>query len=74
MLNLLEVLQKDKFNPIFYVAAATDNMSLQKAQLLENSLADQRVCYPAIPDGQSLVPLDFGAIFVKLTKEWNKDR
>ncbi|XLR31826.1 hypothetical protein S83_059726, partial [Arachis hypogaea] len=33
--------EKDKFNPRFYVAAATDNMSLQKAQLLENSLADQ---------------------------------
>ncbi|XLR32543.1 hypothetical protein S83_060443, partial [Arachis hypogaea] len=35
---------KDKFNPRFYVAAATDNMSLQKAQLLENSLADQILC------------------------------
>ncbi|XLT03140.1 hypothetical protein HN51_052491, partial [Arachis hypogaea] len=44
MLNLLAVLQKDKFNPRFYVAAATDNMSLQKAQLLENSLADQILC------------------------------
>ncbi|XP_027342174.1 UDP-N-acetylglucosamine transferase subunit ALG14 homolog isoform X2 [Abrus precatorius] len=39
MLNLLAVLQKDRFHPRFYVAAATDNMSLQKAQLLENSLA-----------------------------------
>uniref|UniRef100_K7LF32 UDP-N-acetylglucosamine transferase subunit ALG14 n=1 Tax=Glycine max TaxID=3847 RepID=K7LF32_SOYBN len=39
MLNLLVVLQKDRFNPRFYIAAATDNMSLQKAQLLENSLA-----------------------------------
>ncbi|KAG5059609.1 hypothetical protein JHK87_000638 [Glycine soja] len=39
MLNLLAVLQKGRFNPRFYVAAATDNMSLQKAQLLENSLA-----------------------------------
>ncbi|XP_057448650.1 uncharacterized protein LOC130740158 [Lotus japonicus] len=38
MLNLLAVLQKDRFNPRFYIAAATDNMSLQKAQLLENSL------------------------------------
>ncbi|RYR66981.1 hypothetical protein Ahy_A03g013193 isoform B [Arachis hypogaea] len=41
MLNLLAVLQKDKFNPRFYVATATDNISLQKAQLLENSLVDQ---------------------------------
>ena len=39
ILNLLVVLQKDRFNPRFYIAAATDNMSLQKAQLLENSLA-----------------------------------
>ncbi|KAL2346350.1 hypothetical protein Fmac_000350 [Flemingia macrophylla] len=38
MLNLLAVLQKDRFEPRFYIAAATDNMSLQKAQLLENSL------------------------------------
>ncbi|MED6191861.1 hypothetical protein PIB30_004521 [Stylosanthes scabra] len=39
MINLLAVLQKDRFNPRFYIAAATDNMSLQKAELLENSLA-----------------------------------
>ncbi|PRQ29374.1 putative oligosaccharide biosynthesis protein Alg14 [Rosa chinensis] len=37
MLNLLSVLQKDRFSPRFYVAAATDNMSLQKAQLLEET-------------------------------------
>ncbi|KAF7829206.1 UDP-N-acetylglucosamine transferase subunit ALG14-like protein isoform X1 [Senna tora] len=41
MLNLLAVIQKDRFTPRFYVAAATDNMSLQKAQLLENSLAEE---------------------------------
>jgi beta-1,4-N-acetylglucosaminyltransferase len=41
MLNLLAVLQKDRFNPRFYIAAATDNMSLQKAMLLENSLASE---------------------------------
>ena len=39
MLNLLAVLQKGRFNPRFYIVVATDNMSLQKAQLLENSLA-----------------------------------
>jgi len=41
MLNLLSVLQKERFSPRFYVAAATDNMSLQKARTLENSLADE---------------------------------
>ncbi|KAK9268158.1 hypothetical protein L1049_010600 [Liquidambar formosana] len=41
MLNLLSVLQKDMFTPRFYIAAATDNMSLQKARLLENSLFDK---------------------------------
>ncbi|XVF87205.1 hypothetical protein PTKIN_Ptkin18bG0100200 [Pterospermum kingtungense] len=40
MINLLLVLQKDRFTPRFYIAAATDNMSLQKARVLENSLAD----------------------------------
>ncbi|KAH9626719.1 hypothetical protein KSS87_010658 [Heliosperma pusillum] len=37
MLNLLSVLQKDRFLPRYYVAAATDNMSLQKAQTFESS-------------------------------------
>lgn len=41
MLNLVNVLQKDMFTPRFYVAAVTDNMSLQKAQLLEEKLLDQ---------------------------------
>ena len=41
MLNLLAVLRKDRFNPRFYIAAATDNMSLEKAQLLENSLSTE---------------------------------
>lgn len=41
MINLLSVLQKERFSPRFYVAAATDNMSLQKARALENSLADE---------------------------------
>jgi len=41
MLNLLAVLRKDRFNPRFYIAAATDNMSLEKAQLFENSLATE---------------------------------
>ncbi|XP_022892378.1 UDP-N-acetylglucosamine transferase subunit ALG14 homolog isoform X2 [Olea europaea var. sylvestris] len=41
MLNLLAVLQKERFKPRYYVAAATDNMSLQKARVLEDSLVDE---------------------------------
>ncbi|XP_048131657.1 LOW QUALITY PROTEIN: UDP-N-acetylglucosamine transferase subunit ALG14-like [Rhodamnia argentea] len=40
MLNLLSVLEKDRFAPRFYIAAATDNMSLQKARLMEDSPSD----------------------------------
>lgn len=40
MINLLSVLKMDRFIPRFYIAAATDNMSLQKAHVLESSLAD----------------------------------
>lgn len=40
MLNLLSMLQKDRFTPRFYIAAATDNMSLQKAHSMEKSLVD----------------------------------
>ncbi|GAB2301127.1 hypothetical protein Dimus_035160 [Dionaea muscipula] len=43
MLNLLSVLQKDIFLPRYYVAAATDNMSLQKARMFENSSSDETV-------------------------------
>ncbi|KAJ6775877.1 GLYCOSYL TRANSFERASE-RELATED [Salix koriyanagi] len=39
MINVLNVLLlKDRFCPRFYVAAATDNMSLQKAHLLEENV------------------------------------
>ncbi|XP_057494233.1 UDP-N-acetylglucosamine transferase subunit ALG14-like [Actinidia eriantha] len=41
MLNLLSVMQTDRFKPRFYVAAATDNMSLQKARMFENSLVNK---------------------------------
>ncbi|KAM0904972.1 hypothetical protein ACQ4PT_017666 [Festuca glaucescens] len=34
MMNILTELQKDRFTPRYYVAALTDNMSLQKAQVL----------------------------------------
>ncbi|KAK6151488.1 hypothetical protein DH2020_014123 [Rehmannia glutinosa] len=38
MLNLLAVMQMDRFKPRYYIAAATDDMSLQKARVLEDSL------------------------------------
>ncbi|CAI0413770.1 unnamed protein product [Linum tenue] len=41
MINVLSVMQKARFTPRFYIAAATDNMSLQKARVLEDSLADE---------------------------------
>lgn len=46
MLNLLVVLDMDKFGPRIYVAAETDNMSLEKAGVFENKLmADREVCF-----------------------------
>lgn len=41
MLSLLSVLRMDRFTPRFYIAAATDNMSLHKARSFEHSLADK---------------------------------
>ncbi|KAL8231946.1 hypothetical protein R6Q57_001724 [Mikania cordata] len=41
MINVLCVLQKDRFAPRFYIAAATDNMSLQKARVFEDTLDDK---------------------------------
>ncbi|KAJ8441023.1 hypothetical protein Cgig2_021387 [Carnegiea gigantea] len=41
MLNLLAALQKDRFYPRYYIAAATDNMSLQKARSFESSSDDE---------------------------------
>jgi hypothetical protein len=38
MMNIITELQKDRFTPRYYVAALTDNMSLQKAQVYEKSL------------------------------------
>ncbi|EEF41187.1 UDP-N-acetylglucosamine transferase subunit ALG14, putative [Ricinus communis] len=40
MINVLGILQKDRFMPRFYIAAATDNMSLQKARVLEDTFVD----------------------------------
>ncbi|XP_017232753.1 uncharacterized protein LOC108206846 isoform X2 [Daucus carota subsp. sativus] len=42
MLNLLSVLQENRLYPRYYIAAATDTMSLQKARVFEDSLADKR--------------------------------
>ncbi|CAL1401327.1 unnamed protein product [Linum trigynum] len=41
MINILSVMQKYRFTPRFYIAAATDSMSLQKARVLEDSLVDE---------------------------------
>ncbi|KAK3205813.1 hypothetical protein Dsin_019859 [Dipteronia sinensis] len=41
MMNLLSVFQTDRFTPRFYIAAATDNRSLQKARVFEDSLVDK---------------------------------
>ncbi|KAL3616933.1 hypothetical protein CASFOL_039327 [Castilleja foliolosa] len=41
MINLLDVMQMERFKPRYYIAAATDNMSLQKARELEDSLTDK---------------------------------
>lgn len=41
MINLLAVLQKERFVPRYYIAAATDNMSLQKARLSETSSSNE---------------------------------
>lgn len=38
MMNIITELQMDRFTPRYYVAALTDNMSLQKAQVYEKSL------------------------------------
>ncbi|KAL9360076.1 hypothetical protein Peur_048199 [Populus x canadensis] len=41
MINVLTVLQKDMFLPRIYVAAVTDNMSLQKARVLEDNMIQE---------------------------------
>ncbi|XP_031126523.1 UDP-N-acetylglucosamine transferase subunit ALG14 homolog [Ipomoea triloba] len=41
MMNLLFALEEDRFKPRFYIAATTDNMSLQKARVFEDSLVQK---------------------------------
>jgi beta-1,4-N-acetylglucosaminyltransferase len=48
MMNIITVLQKDRFTPRFYVAALTDNMSLQKAQFYEQSLIQVVIYHAAL--------------------------
>lgn len=55
MLNLLAVLDKDKFKPRFYISAITDSMSLQKAQVYEESIAPQNVW--RLPPSSSMLAL-----------------
>ncbi|KAL5207870.1 hypothetical protein ABZP36_032305 [Zizania latifolia] len=38
MMNVVTALRKDRFTPRYYIAALSDNMSLQKAQVYEQSL------------------------------------
>ncbi|KAI8564101.1 hypothetical protein RHMOL_Rhmol03G0156200 [Rhododendron molle] len=52
MLNLLSVLHADSFTPRLYIAAATDNMSLRKARLFENSVID-KIMFTAVPSGSN---------------------
>ncbi|KAJ4912571.1 hypothetical protein Rs2_07192 [Raphanus sativus] len=51
MLSLLSVLRMDRFTPRFYIAAATDNMSLHKARSFEDSLLPDK---PAVKEDVSL--------------------
>lgn len=55
MINLLLELQKDRFMPRYYVAAATDNMSLQKARTFESSSSSEVMyfCLPLFPASQT---------------------
>ncbi|KAE7996245.1 hypothetical protein FH972_000981 [Carpinus fangiana] len=53
MLNLLSVLQKERFSPRFYVAAATDNMSLQKTGVKVEETAQFMQIYRSREVGQS---------------------
>lgn len=43
MINIITELQKDRFIPRYYVAALTDNMSLKKAVVYEQSLIQVEV-------------------------------
>lgn len=50
MMNIVTMLQKDRFTPRYYVAALTDNMSLQKAEVYEQSLIQVEVKYYVVPN------------------------
>jgi hypothetical protein len=49
-MNIVTTLQKDRFTPRYYVAALTDNMSLQKAEVYEQSLIQVEVNYYVVPN------------------------
>ncbi|PWA77225.1 hypothetical protein CTI12_AA201660 [Artemisia annua] len=65
MINLLSVMHKDRFAPRFYIAAATDNMSLLKARVFEDTLDDKFVC-----SGLQLLYYPF--YFLTEAKLWHK--
>ncbi|KAF3621216.1 hypothetical protein FXO37_32915 [Capsicum annuum] len=67
MLNLLYVLQTRRFKRRYYVAAATDNMSLQKAHVFEDSLLGKILC-----NGPgTCIPLCVIAFLFKSLELWN---
>jgi hypothetical protein len=65
MMNIVTTLQKDRFTPRYYVAALTDNMSLQKAQVYEQSLIQVEVNH-YVPLNQQLC-----WALARLSKTWN---
>ncbi|KAL9244388.1 hypothetical protein vseg_018168 [Gypsophila vaccaria] len=78
MLNLVSVLQTDRFMPRYYVAAATDNMSLQKAQTFESFAtnvkgtrdAQYTQIYRSREVGQSYITSVFTILIATLHAMW----
>ncbi|XP_039791001.1 UDP-N-acetylglucosamine transferase subunit ALG14 homolog isoform X3 [Panicum virgatum] len=67
MMNIVTTLQKDRFTPRFYVAALTDNMSLQKAQVYEESLIE---IYRSREVGQSYITSIATTLLATLHAMW----
>ncbi|KAM0904975.1 hypothetical protein ACQ4PT_017667 [Festuca glaucescens] len=76
MMNILTEIQKDRFTPRYYVAALTDNMSLQKAQVYEKSLIQVEVNYVAkwIMIFLRVIPGGHTAEMMNILTEIQKDR
>ncbi|KAF3590586.1 hypothetical protein DY000_02026830 [Brassica cretica] len=63
MLSLLSVLRMDRYTPRFYIAAATDNMSLQKARSFEHSLPDKLLAKKKKKHLKQLLGIRWSSIF-----------